>query len=255
MHRSAVTIACVLLALLVAAPQAVAKRGSDARGKARSAERLIKAADRFDVRATAMRARAVELRRDATELRRQAEDLAGDPASTEARTADADPCEEPTVDPILEDEPERARTGDHHPVEEDEGDGSDEGAFEEDEASVATPCSLLRDAERLETKAAALDVAATRMSGHATRLRTKASALLGPAGEGEAKRLLAKAAKLRAKAVALRAKADARRESSFEGDQVDDEAIEVVEQLELQAAGRDLAADRLEARAAKLTAS
>lgn len=246
-------IACLAFALFTAAPALAG--GSHADGtkppdKAQGAERLLRAADRFDKRAAAMRGRATRLRDTALELRNQAERfVAGETATDDPGAAarfedshdgiddptDEDPCGTPDGEGD-EEISTMARTGDDGAA---EGDGSD-----------ADVCELLHLAEKLEHRAAALDVAAKRMEGHATRLRDKAAKLLARAGERDAERLLAKARRLRAAAARYRAKAEEVRETAFSDADVDEEAVEAIERMELKAAWFDGKADRLEARAA-----
>lgn len=263
--------ACLALALFTAAPAALAgtnhvqKEEQGERGRVEASERLLRVADRFDRRSGALRKRSAWLRTTALELRGEAEELAA-AAAGDGQDPLTDPLDEAAAGRIgdeheddsgFEEEPcggdgsyskGSAREGDH--VDDSGGDaaGDAEGTDEE-------VCKLLRRADRLEDRADALDAAARRMAWHATKLRAKAAKLLGSVGEADARRLLAKAQRLRNQADRLRAHADRRRDEAFTGTDVDEDAVRAVERLELHAARNDVAADRLEARAARLAAA
>lgn len=269
MRLRSAALASFALALLTASPAlAGAGHGHPERpdGAAATAK-LMQAADRFDARASAMRARAARLRASALELRSEAEALSTDdgastdPAESLARMGghdeiepetSFDPCDSPHDDESL------GRRGNHHGPDHDgddaggtdSGDGGDHG-----DDPFAEVCELLETAARFEFRADALDTAAERMAGHATKLREKASTLLQSAGKGDADRLLAKARKLRADAQKFRDRADALRDRAFDGTDVDEDAVSAVQHFETKAATYDKAADRLEARAAAAAAS
>jgi hypothetical protein len=286
-HRVATALASVALALCCAAPAFAGEHGQatcdggGGGGQAQAAQRLLRAADRFDARAKLMRTRAGRLRDVALEVRQEAEDLAaGDTASDGGAGGDATPPPDGTEPnaPRMDAGTDGGADADQDPTDEgscgdwegedvadvrhDEGapppppPGDDGAGFDDGGASAGADqevCELLRTATRLERRADALDVAAARMEGHARRLREKAAKLLDHAGETDAQRLLARAARFRARATALRAQADQLRDSAFDGTDVDDDVVSSVERLEVRAASFDLAADRLEARAARMT--
>jgi len=254
--------ALAALALFTAAPVALA---TDDQGSgpspAQKAERLMRAADGLDRKAGSMRVRAGRLRSTALELRQEAQDLAaesGDPSTGDAgrqHPGDQAPPQPPTDDTAT-DEDAPTDPGCGWEGEDDlgfsrQGDGEGEPPADQgDDGPGDEICQLLRLADRLEVRAGVLDAAALRLSGHATKVREKAGALLADGGETSAEQLLRRAAALRVSAASLRTQADTLRDGAFEGAQIDEQAIATIRRLELRAAALEARADRLESRAA-----
>lgn len=276
MRTALAATAFTALALFTAAPTALATSESGGETSSgpnhgKQAERLMRAADKFDRRAGSMRTRAGRLRATALELRQEAEELAGTAAPDPGSEPDASGriADDETSTPPAGTDPKpmpETDTGEDSPSEGCDWGGDDDLGFsrehehepptEDGDATGSNGeeiCQLLRTADRLEQRAGALDTAAARMQQHACKLREKAAKLLGAGGMGDAERMLKKAAKLRESAIKLRAYADELRETAFDGADVDDEIVGKVRALELKAAAADKRADRLEARAAAMT--